>query len=415
MISGFNTLSFSVLICECTTSPEFLNPEPIMADFNEGVKQHLQSLDGYPVALFTCVFTSLLLAWTFLFIKPKHGYVARFPVIEPTQKGQQSASFSTQGVEMIARGLRSLPGLFQVMTGTGPVVVLPNRFANEVRNNKSLSFNRYFDKDFFVHYPGFEAYRTGYQDGTFIQEVVRTKLTQSLGLVTKDLVDEMTDCCQQILKQNNQFHEIHVKQVTSKIVAKLSSRVFLGKNLARNEKWLQIASSYTHDSYSAAHELREWNYFLRPFVFSFLPNLRRLRREVQEATNLVMPEVAQRKAVVDEALRTGEKPPKAADAIGWMHEISRGRQVNYVHGQLFLSFAAIHTTTETITGCLFDICYYPHIVKPLREEIIQVLGQEGWARTALHKLKLMDSFMKESQRRHPMGTSKSSIAPGIRI
>lgn len=386
-----------------------------MADFNDEVKHHLQSVDGYPVALVTCAFTFLLLIWAFLFIKPNHGYVPKFPVIEPTQKGQQSASFATQGMDMIARGLRTLPGLFQVMTGTGPVVVLPNRFANEVRNNKSLSFNRYFDKDFFVHYPGFEAYRTGYQDGTFIQEVVRTKLTQSLGLVTKDLVDEMTDCCHQVLGHDAEFHEIHVKHATSKIVAKLSSRVFLGKNLARNDKWLQIASSYTHDSYSAAFELREWNYFLRPFVFSFLPNLRRLRREVQEATNLVMPEVALRKAVVDEALKTGQKPPKSADAIGWMHEISRGRQVNYVHGQLFLSFAAIHTTTETITGCLFDICYYPHIVQPLREEIIQVLGQEGWARTALHKLKLMDSFMKESQRRHPMGTSKYFNALGMRI
>ncbi|KAG6356696.1 hypothetical protein INS49_014570 [Diaporthe citri] len=291
------------------------------------------------------------------------------------------------------------------MTGTGPVVVLPNRFANEVRNNKSLSFNRYFDKDFFVNYPGFEACRTGYKDGTFIQEVVRTKLTQSLGLVTKDLVDEMTDTCQHVLGNDAQFHEICVKQATSKIVAKLSSRVFLGKNLARNDKWLRIAASYTHDSYSAAHELRQWNMLLRPFASSFLPNLRRLRREVQEATSLIMPEVGLRKAVVDEALKAGNKPPKSADAIGWMHEVCRGRQVNYVHGQLFLSFAAIHTTTETITGCLFDISYYPQIVQPLREEIIQVLGQEGWSRTALHKLKLLDSFMKESQRRHPMGTT----------
>ncbi|KAL2290600.1 hypothetical protein FJTKL_15640 [Diaporthe vaccinii] len=158
------------------------------------------------------------------------------------------------------------------MTGTGPVVVLPNRFAHEVRNNKSLSFNRYFDKDFFVNYPGFEAYRTGYKDGTFIQEVVRTKLTQSLALVTKDLVDEMTDAS------------------TSEVVAKLSSRFFLGKNLARNDKWLRIAASYTHDSYSAAHELRQWNMLLRPFVSSFLPNLGRLRREVQEATSLIMPD-----------------------------------------------------------------------------------------------------------------------------
>lgn len=165
-----------------------------MAEYTDGVKQYLQSAGDYPAALVASVFTSLLVVWAFLFIKPKQGYVSKVPIIEPTQEGgKENASFSAQGVQMIQRGLKTLPGVFQVMTGTGPVVVLPNRFANEIRNNKSLSFNRYFDKDFFVKYPGFEAYRTGYQDGTFIQEVVRTKLTQSLGLVTKDLVDEMTD------------------------------------------------------------------------------------------------------------------------------------------------------------------------------------------------------------------------------
>lgn len=141
-----------------------------MDEFANSATQRLQSMDGYPIALVTCTFASLLLAWAFLSIKPGHGYIAKFPVIEPTQNGQLGASFSAQGVEMIARGLKTLPGLFQVMTGTGPVVVLPNRFSNEIRNNKNLSFDRHFDKDFFVHYPGFEAYRTGYKDGTFIRK-----------------------------------------------------------------------------------------------------------------------------------------------------------------------------------------------------------------------------------------------------
>ncbi|KAH7148225.1 cytochrome P450 [Dactylonectria macrodidyma] len=306
---------------------------------------------------------------------------------------------------MVKKGLKSYAGIFQVMSGTGPLVVLPNRFTDEVRNHKDLSFNRYFDKDFFVKYPGFEAYHTGYKDGTFIQEVVRTKLTQSLALVTKDLVEEMTDATHDLAGEDTTFHEITAKSFVSQLVARLSSRVFLGKSLARNQRWLEIAIGYTHDSYSAAYELRQWPFFARPFVHWFLPKCRRLRQEVKDATELIMPEVEERKQVVAKALAAGTKPPKKADTIGWMYEISRGRDVNYVHGQLFLSFAAIHTTTETITGCLYDICAYPEIVPPLRDEIIQVLGENGWAKTSLYKLKLMDSFMKESQRRHAMGTT----------
>ncbi|KAH7013843.1 cytochrome P450 [Ilyonectria destructans] len=306
---------------------------------------------------------------------------------------------------MVFKGLKTYPSTFQVMSGTGPLVVLPNRFTDEVRNHKDLSFNRYFDKDFFVKYPGFEAYHTGYKDGTFIQEVVRTKLTQSLALVTKDLVEEMTNATSELAGEDTNFHEITAKPFVSQLVARLSSRVFLGKNLARNKRWLEIAIGYTHDSYSAAYELRQWPFFFRPFVHWFLPKCRRLRQEVKDATSLIMPEVEERKQTVRKALESGTKPPKTADTIGWMYEISRGRDVNYVHGQLFLSFAAIHTTTETITACLYDICAYPEIVQPLRDEIVQVLGEHGWAKTSLYKLKLMDSFMKESQRRHSMGTT----------
>lgn len=37
-------------------------------------------------------------------------------------------------------------GPFQVMTGTGPVIVLPNRYADEIRNNPSLSFTKFVMK-----------------------------------------------------------------------------------------------------------------------------------------------------------------------------------------------------------------------------------------------------------------------------
>ncbi|KAJ3521535.1 hypothetical protein NM208_g13247 [Fusarium decemcellulare] len=353
-----------------------------------------------PIYLNTLFFC--FLAWAVIY-SSKPRYYSGFPIVSGEGKGTPATKWFMQGYLMVLRGLKSVSGPFQVMTGTGPVVVLPNSFAHEVRNNPHLSFNRYFDQDFFVKYPGFEAYRTGYQDGTFIQEVVRTKLTQSLGLVTQDLVDEMTCAAHDLFGEQDTFNVIPLKEMVSLLVARLSSRVFLGKTLARNDRWLSIAMHYTHDSYSAAAELRQWPFFLRPFVYWFLPKCKLLRQEVKDADELIMPEVEKRKQAVQKAQETGVKPPRVADTIGWMFEISRGRQVNYVYGQLFLSFAAIHTTTETITGCLLDICSYPEIVKPLRDEIIEVIGQNGWAKTSLYKLKLMDSFMKESQRRHHMG------------
>lgn len=58
---------------------------------------------------------------------------------------------------------------------------------------------------------------------------------------------------------------------------------------------------------------------------------------------------------------------------------------------------------------MLDIVMHPEVVQPLREEIIAVVGAEGWQKTALYKLRLMDSFLKESQRMTPMATSKSLL------
>jgi len=116
-----------------------------------------------------------------------------------------------------------------------------------------------------------------------------------------------------------------------------------------------------------------------------------------------MPEVKRRIDRAEEAIAAGGKPPKTADTIGWMVEVARGRRIDYVAAQLSLTMAAIHTTTEAATQAILDILANPEVLQPLRDEVIHVVGEEGWSKPALYKLRLMDSFLKESQRCHPPG------------
>lgn len=71
----------------------------------------------------------------------------------------------------------------------------------------------------------------------------------------------------------------------------------------------------------------------------------RLKKEVRDATDLIQPEVDMRRARAQKALAQGKKPPKTADTIGWMYEMSqgKGRELSYVAAQLSLTMAAIHT------------------------------------------------------------------------
>ena len=236
-----------------------------------------------------------------------------------------------------------------------------------------------------------------------IQETTRVKLTQSLGLVTHDLVDETTASVHDIFGDDKQWHTVMLKDDVSELVARLSSRVFLGLPLCRNRRWLDIAKNYTIDVFIGSRLMRMAPAILRPITYWFIPQCKRLRAQVRDARKLIMPEVERRKERAQKALEAGQKPPKTADSIGWMYEVARGREVDYVAGQLSLTMAAIHTTTEATTQALIDVCRNPEIVGPLREEIITVISENGWTKPTLQKLRLMDSFLKESQRYSPMG------------
>ncbi|OTB03468.1 hypothetical protein M426DRAFT_321828 [Hypoxylon sp. CI-4A] len=308
------------------------------------------------------------------------------------------------GKETINEGLRKFSGPFQVMTGTGPKIVLPNKYADEIRNNPLLDFNKAFAKDFMIHYPGFDGVRMSLQSH-ILPETIRTKLTQSLGLVTDDLVDETIASVYDVMGESEQWTTRLIRKDMLEVVARLSSRVFLGRELCRNRRWLDIAKTYTIDVFLTSRLMRAVPSFLRPIAYLFIPGSKSLRSAVRDARKLIDPEVQRRKATVDAALAAGEKPPKTADTIGWIYEVAKGADVDIVAGQLSLTMAAIHTTTETSCSALFDICQYPDVAQQLREEIVQVIGENGWHKTSLYKLKLMDSFLKEGQRVRPMNES----------
>ncbi|ORY63215.1 cytochrome P450 [Pseudomassariella vexata] len=330
----------------------------------------------------------------------KERPLAGFPLV--VVEGQTPRnSWLYHARRLIIEAQKKHSGAFQVMTGTGPKIILPNRYADELRNNPFVNFNKAFMKDFFIDYPGFEPYKQGLADATLVPETVRVKLTQSLNLITDDLVDETTASVHDIYGEDPEWKAISLRNSVADIVARLSSRVFLGKTLCRDKRWLEITKTYTIESFIGSYLLRLIPVLLRPLVHWFIPQCKACRTAIRDAHKLIDPEVERRKAAVDDALRRGVKPPKTADTIGWMYEVARGRHVDYVAGQLSLTLAAIHTTTEALSTAMLDICEFPETLPELRKEIVEVISEHGWAKTSLYKLKLMDSFLKESQRLSP--------------
>ena len=60
--------------------------------------------------------------------------------------------------------------------------MLAPEYANEVRDHESLSFGKNSAKDFHAHISGFEPFKQGLADDNIVLDVIRMRLTQSLGM-----------------------------------------------------------------------------------------------------------------------------------------------------------------------------------------------------------------------------------------
>ena len=139
---------------------------------------------------FTPSWTAIVLGVTIFVISLYRGQNngrphAAIPVLSTDRN-----EYLQNGRALLERG-KKYPSCFQVRTGTNWKIVLPNRFAHELKNHPDLSFNDAHARDSFTSYPGLQPFREILENDTFIQEVVRKKLTQSLGLITAGMY---TDC-----------------------------------------------------------------------------------------------------------------------------------------------------------------------------------------------------------------------------
>ncbi|GME27846.1 putative cytochrome p450 [Neofusicoccum parvum] len=290
---------------------------------------------------------------------------------------------------------------FQVVSPIGPKIILPNRYANEVKSDPRLSFGDWTGNEFLSHLSGFEGFGRVFDTPVFA-DTVRTKLTQALGNLTDDLRQESEATVLDHLGEPKEWTELTLKHFILEYVARLSTRIFLGPELCRNREWLDIFIGYTVDAFLAVHELRGYPSFLRPLVNAFLPGPRRVRATIARARAMIVPEMEKRRAAVAAAAARGEKV-KGKDTVTWMDEVAKGRPYDAVLNQLFFSVAALHTTSDLITHAMLDLLEHPEVADQLREEIRAVVRAEGWKKTSLYKMKLMDSFLKESQRINPPG------------
>ncbi|EHK21974.1 uncharacterized protein TRIVIDRAFT_60000 [Trichoderma virens Gv29-8] len=342
-----------------------------------------------------CLVILILAGIPVLLYFPTHRNLEHLPLLKPVDGFslldiKSKTAFVFRSKELLAKGRALFPqSPYRMITDLGEIVFLPVGLADEIRNDPRLSFGSAFGEGAAVH---------TYNDSV-LQTIVRKELTKSI------VINPMSVEATHSLSINLEWREIELKSVIVDVVARLSARVFLGKDLCRNEDWLRATKEYTINFFVAGTHLRMIPRPLRPLLHWFVPKCRELRASFNESRRIIMPAIHRRRVARAAALTAGEKIPEFDDAIDWADREAAARGVGYDPAimQLMLAVAAIHTTTDLVTQFIIDLALNPEFVAPIRQEIVHVLRTTGMKKSALHDMKLLDSALKESQRHKPPG------------
>jgi cytochrome P450 len=186
------------------------------------------------------------------------------------------------------------------------------------------------------------------------------------------------------------------------LISRMSASIFVGPELAANQDWQDLTVTYTVNVFTAVAALCQWPAPLRRLVHHFLPYSKICKKQVTAARTILAAVLDDRAKARDSAIAEGRRPPEHDDTLTWVSEATAGRPQPIDHAAVQLAFAisALHTTSEAFRHVLLDLCIYPELVQPLREEIKNVMGDNNPDTdiAALSKLHLLDGVMKESQR-----------------
>ncbi|KAI1826970.1 cytochrome P450 monooxygenase [Xylaria intraflava] len=295
---------------------------------------------------------------------------------------------------------------YRMTTDSGDAVVLQSEAMEEIRNSPGLSFFGTFAQERICEVPGFEPLAALGVNGELIQIVTRKWLTRSLDQVTSPLSEETSFALKTILGESTEWREATITPMSYDLTSRISSRVFLGQELSRNEDWLRIAKGYTASILTGNNKLREYPVHLRPYIgrLPLIPECGRAREYYTRAKKLIGSVMKEREEMRQAAKLAGQPAPIFNDALEWINQESKARNLKYDPAtfQMILSFVAIGTTTDALHTTLTDLIQHPEALQAVREEIIHVLRAQGWKKSSLYHMKLLDSVIKESQRIKPV-------------
>jgi cytochrome P450 len=249
-----------------------------------------------------------------------------------------------------------------------------------------------------------------------IIKAVKVDLTRHITSNLDGLQDEIRYGFDKEIGPCEDWTPVYLYYKLARIIALMSGRVFVGLPLSREEEWIDATVNYTRDVMLAREAIIAKPPIIRDLVARFLPAVRSVKRYGERGAVFLAPLI--KEILAREANgKTFEPSPEEESRgtmVAWMLKYAKDRSVRTIaDAQMSLSFAAIFTTTATVSQAIFDLVSRPEYIQPLRDEIRRVVDEDGYddvagmtrklKKQSIPKLRKLDSFLKESQRFSPPG------------
>jgi aspirochlorine biosynthesis cytochrome P450 monooxygenase len=192
------------------------------------------------------------------------------------------------------------------------------------------------------------------------------------------------------------------------IVHRAASRVLIGEELCRDEGFVGESIGFVLSLFVTALVIVKLplgplrDHLAYPISFWH-------RRKLARCTKMLLPVL--RKRITECNFHQGTREPRL-DAIEWSLGLESSNEVDeerlaaeLMHGL----WAGTSAPGGLVTEIVFQLLLEPHYKEPLIKEGMEALADENkWTEKALSRLPLLDSFIRETNRLNPTGSSKIS-------
>ncbi|KAH9849240.1 cytochrome P450 [Lenzites betulinus] len=317
-----------------------------------------------------------------------------------------AAKFSRNAKEVLAEGYRKYPGKpFKVAMWDRWVVFISGRdLIEDVRRrpDAEMSFSESVEDTMQLKH----IMDPDVMGNPFHIDTIREKLTRVLPTIMPSVVEELEQAIpHNIPGASEGWVEINVLGALQHIVARASARVFVGLPLCHDEEYLDLAVQFAIDVMKDKDTLDNFPQSMKGFVSRIYSLGRRgLRRSAEK----LKPTIDQRKSMAE---KWGDDwPDKPNDLLQWYidSEHADAKLKTISDRVMVTNFAAIHTSSLSGSLSLLRLAEHPECIEPIRQEVEEVIREEGWTKAAMAKMWKLDSLLKEFQRHQ--GLSLASLS-----